>query len=371
MTTGRASCSSSRAHDRLRGLPARRGDDTVPGEGLLRRDRPADRSAGPHRCASASRTAPTGSTRSSPTCRVQDRARHVRREEPDRGPNRRGRSTGAPGGVRPIEGRALRAVRLLDTTPSFHPTEGDIFNPHRPAAAACGSTERTGASKNASKKARQWLVDQIRAEDEQRADEINARVATTSTWSWSTTTVGMGSTGRRSRPLSRTRSSTTSTPTMPAPAAAPRGSSDLVLRDLCDRGYDEVEAAVRVAALASLGSRRSSRRKPLREPARDTHQAAVAAKPRSVETSSGPSGISIIADAPETTVEARDTYAASSERVVDNKTTPITWSIEAPLRHPRRPSTRRPVPGRRIEVLVGEGGAGASSTLRRWPAGTG
>ena len=42
------------AHDRL-GLPARRGARVVPGQGLLHRDRPTDRPAGPHAAGQAGR----------------------------------------------------------------------------------------------------------------------------------------------------------------------------------------------------------------------------------------------------------------------------------------------------------------------------
>jgi len=164
-------------------------------------------------------------------------------------------------------------------------------------------------------------------------DEVDAKVADTLALSVGTLTVGLGT------------EITTTAQVADAPTAerdldgyytrAKRllldGSAAWYYNDLCDRGVDEVDAGVRVAALAALGFADVVEKQAVQQIRtwRDANAAAVARMPRAVRKLIEP--LWYVGDAAmlPTTVEARVTYPAAPRR----------FPVEASSRSRRTPRT--------------------------------
>src|SRR5699024_5527588 len=137
---------------------------------------------------------------------------------------------------------------LLDTLPSYKRPKGS----HRTRTAqlmdlAVALNEHVGV-KFAPSKARSWIVDQMRAADSQREDEIDQKVADILDLSVGTTVVGYG---RAIMIAEEQREVATSERVLDgyynkAVRLLPDGAAAWYYNDLCDRDYDEVDAGVRV-----------------------------------------------------------------------------------------------------------------------------
>jgi len=184
-----------------------------------------------------------------------------------------------------------------------------------------------GLVANASKKARDWVVNQMRAADSQQQDEIDAKVTDTLALTVGTLTVGLGE-------EIQTSLSTAEAPTVErdldayfsrAQRVLPDGSAAWYFNDLCDRGYDEIDAGVRLAAMAGLGFRYvvENRAAELIRSWRDAHASAVSRIPRATRDLIEPLWYLGSSPMHPTTVEARQTYAAATERFVGEKTAAI------------------------------------------------
>lgn len=216
---------------------------------------------------------------------------------------------------------------LLDTLPSYTRPKTTFSSRTAQLVRLAAALNEHGLVSNASSKARAWIVNQVRAAEAAQVDEVNAMVADTLALSVGTLTVGLGS------------EITTTTQVADAPTAErdldgyytraqrllPDGSAAWYYNDLCDRGVDEVDAGVRVAALAALGFKDVVEKQAVQQIRtwRDANAAAVARMPRAVRELIEP--LWYVGDAAmlPTTVEARVTYPAATEKVVGQGTKPI------------------------------------------------
>ena len=208
---------------------------------------------------------------------------------------------------------------LLDTLPSYMRPKSTFPTRVAQLMRLAAALNEQGLVTGASAKARQWIVDQMRAADGARRDEIDARVADNLALTVGTTAVGMGE------------EITTETATADAATAErdldgyyvraqrllPDGSAAWYWNDLCDRGSDEVEAGVRVAALASLGFKDVIEQEAVEQIQtwRQTHSAAVGRMPRTVRDLIEPLWYTGNAALLPTTVVARQSYPAATEKI--------------------------------------------------------
>lgn len=227
------------------------------------------------------------------------------------------RSTGVPGVV----------FELLDSVPSYERPRATFSTRTAQLMRLAAALNEHGLVANASTKAKQWIVDQLRAADTQEREEVDAKVQDIQTLAVATLTVGMGA------QLS-TSTETTEAPTaeqdldsyfVRAQRVLPDGSASWYFNDLCDRGVDEVEAGVRLAALAALGFKDVVERQAAEQIKawRDAHASVVARKPRTVRDQIEPLWYLGSSFMHPTTVEARQTYPAATEKVVKNETRPV------------------------------------------------
>ena len=173
---------------------------------------------------------------------------------------------------------------LLDTLPSYMRPRATFSTRTAQLMRLAATLNEHGLVANASKKARDWIVNQMRAADSQQQDEIDAKVSDTLALTVGTLTVGLG-------PEITTTTTTTDSPTMErdldgyftrAQRLLPDGSASWYFNDLCDRGYDEVDAGVRLAAMAGLGFKDVVERQAAEQIMtwRDAHASAVSRMPR-------------------------------------------------------------------------------------------
>ncbi|MEP9384603.1 DEAD/DEAH box helicase [Nocardioides cheoyonin] len=216
---------------------------------------------------------------------------------------------------------------LLDTIPSYMRPRATFSTRTAQLLRLAAALNEHGLVANASKKARQWLVGQMRAEDEQREDEINSRVADNLELIVNTTTVGMADdmTAQQATSVANTVERDLDSYYARAQRLLPEGTAAWYYNDLCDRGHDEIDAAVRVAAMALLGFKDviEGAAAALIKTWRDAHQATVATKPRSVRDLIEPLWYLGTSPMHPTTVEARDTYPAAAEKVVHDEVVEI------------------------------------------------
>lgn len=217
---------------------------------------------------------------------------------------------------------------LLDTLPSYMRPKATFSTRTAQLMRLAATLNEHNLVANASKKAREWIVNQIRAADSQRQDEIDAKVTDTLALTVGTLTVGLGA-------EITTSTSTTDSPTVErdldgyytrAQRLLPDGSAAWYYNDLCDRGVDEIDAGVRLAALAGLGFKDIIERQAAEQIKtwRDAHASAVSRMPRATRDLIEPLWYLGTSPMHPTTVEARQTYAAASERISGDTTVPIT-----------------------------------------------
>ncbi|UYF97183.1 DEAD/DEAH box helicase family protein (plasmid) [Rhodococcus aetherivorans] len=216
---------------------------------------------------------------------------------------------------------------LLDTVPS-HRRQRAVFSSRTGQLMhlAAALTEH-GIVERGSAKAKQWIVDQIRAADSQRSSEIDVKVKDIMSLTISTTMVSYGETILQSIGNS-------DTPTnerdlegyfRKAKRLLPDGSANWYFNDLCDRDYDDVDANARLAAMADLGFKDiiEEQAEALITSWRQQHAAKISAKPRHVRDQIEP--LWHLGNTPmvPTTVEVRDVYPAATERVRGKDVEPI------------------------------------------------
>ncbi len=215
----------------------------------------------------------------------------------------------------------------LDTLPSYMRAKTTFPTRTAQLMRLAAALNEHGLVRGASAKARQWMVNQIRAADDMRREEIDARVADNLALTVGTTVVGMGD------DLS-TRTVTADAATaerdldayyVRAQRLLPDGSAAWYWNDLCDRGMDEVEAGVRVAALASLGFKDVIERVAVEQIDnwRQAYAGAVARMPRTVRDLIEPLWHTGSASMLPTTVVARTTYPAPTERLAAGASRPV------------------------------------------------
>lgn len=215
----------------------------------------------------------------------------------------------------------------LDTLPSYMRTKTAFLTRTAQLMRLAAALNEHRLVPGASAKARQWMINQIRAADDMRRDEIDARVTDNLALSVGTTVVRMGE------------SITTTTVAADAPTAErdldayyvraqrllPDGSAAWYWNYLCDRGMDEVDAGIRVAALASLGFKDVIEKVAIEQidAWRQAHAGAVARMPRSVRDLIEPLWYTGTATMLPTTVVARATYPAATEKASGYDSKPV------------------------------------------------
>lgn len=208
---------------------------------------------------------------------------------------------------------------LLDTLPSHTRQRASFSSRTAQLMRLAAALTEHDLIKQGSAKAKQWIVDQMRAADGQRSSEIDAKVDDIMSLTISTTMVAYGETVMQSVGKS-------DTPTnerdlegyfLKAKRLLPDGSANWYYNDLCDRGEDDIDASARLAAMADLGFRSviEEQAAALIADWRQQHAAKVSAKPRHVRDQIEPmwhlGGTPMLP----TTVEVRDAYPAATERV--------------------------------------------------------
>jgi len=209
---------------------------------------------------------------------------------------------------------------LLDTLPSY--TRPRATFPTRTAQLMrlAAALNEHGLVTGASAKARAWIVNQMRAADATRHDDVDTKLADLLALTVGTLTVGLGA------------EITTAAAVIDAPTAErdldgyytralrvlPDGAAAWYYNDLCDRGADEVDAGARVAALAALGFAEVIEKQAAEQITtwRDAHRSAVARLPRPVRDPVEPLWHLGGAAMHPTTLEARQSYPTSTEKVV-------------------------------------------------------
>lgn len=208
---------------------------------------------------------------------------------------------------------------LLDTVPSYT-RQGTSFSSRTAQLMrlAAALTEHD-LIEQGSAKAKQWIVDQMRAADGQRSGEIDAKVEDVMSLTVSTTMVAYGEAIMQSIGKS-------ATPTnerdlegyfLKAKRLLPDGSANWYYNDLCDRGEDDVDASARLVAIADLGFKTviEEQAAALIYDWRQQHAAKVSARPRHIRDQIEP--LWHLGDSPmlPTTVVVRDAYPAATEKV--------------------------------------------------------
>lgn len=218
-----------------------------------------------------------------------------------------------------------RLFDLLDTVPSYLRPKAHFSTRTAQLMRLAAALNEHGLLINASKKAREWIVGQMRAADGAQEDEIDRRVVDDLDLTVGTLSVGMTAeiTMTESTADEATVERDLDSYYVRAQRVLPDGSAAWYYNDLCDRGYDEVDAGVRVAAMATLGFKDVIEKQAAEQIKtwRDAHASAVATMPRAVRDLIEP--LWYLGDSPmhPTTVEARLAYAAATERVSGAGTT--------------------------------------------------
>lgn len=216
---------------------------------------------------------------------------------------------------------------LLDTLPSY--IRPKALFPTRTAQLMrlAAAVNEHGLVSNASSKARAWIVDQMRAADGQREEEIDKKVQDILALNVGTTVVGYGNAimiGTELREIATAERDLDGYYNK-AVRMLPDGSAAWYYNDLCDRDYDEVDAGVRVAAMAGLGFKDVIEEKAaeLIGKWREEHRSSVSRMQRSVRDLIEP--LWHVASSPmlPTTVEARDAYPAATEKIKGDRTEPV------------------------------------------------
>jgi type III restriction enzyme len=216
---------------------------------------------------------------------------------------------------------------LLDSIPSYERPRASFSTRTAQLMRLAAALSEHGLVPNASTKAKQWIVDQLRAADSQQQEEVDAKVQDIQTLAVATLTVGMGA--QLTTSIETTEAATVEGDLdsyfVRAQRVLPDGSASWYFNDLCDRGTDEVEAGVRLAAMAALGFKDVIERQAVEQIKVwcDAHASAVARKPRNLRDLIEPLWYLGSSPMHPTTVEARHTYPAATEKIVSDQTRPI------------------------------------------------
>ncbi|WP_280491059.1 DEAD/DEAH box helicase [Nocardia asiatica] len=220
-----------------------------------------------------------------------------------------GRSTKVPGAL----------FDLLDTLPSFTRPKATFSTRTAQLMRLAAALNEHGLVPSASSKARAWVVDQMRAADSQRKEEIDARVKDILALTVGTTVVSYGAAIMLSVGQEQAATSERDLDGYynRAVRQLPDGSAAWYYNDLCERDYDEVDASVRVTAMAQLGFKTlvEEQAAELIGSWRDQHRSAVSRMPRPVRDLIEPLWYLGTSPMHPTTVEARDVYPASTEKI--------------------------------------------------------
>ncbi|MCB0909333.1 MAG: DEAD/DEAH box helicase family protein [Nocardioidaceae bacterium] len=223
------------------------------------------------------------------------------------------RSTGVPAAL----------FDLLDTIPSYERPRVTFSTRTAQLMRLAAALNEHDIVASASAKARHWIVDQMRAADRQRTAEVDARFNDILTLTVETSVVGYGEAAMISTELSdvATVEGDLDSYFVRAQRLLPDGSAAWYFNDLCDRGEDEIDAGVRLAAMAGLGFKDVVEQAAADqiETWRQAHSAAVARKPRTVRDLIEPLWFLGSADMHPTTVMARSTYPAATAKVVNDR----------------------------------------------------
>lgn len=208
---------------------------------------------------------------------------------------------------------------LLDTLPSYTRQKASFSSRTAQLMRLAAALTEHGIIERGSAKAKQWVVDQMRAADGQRSSEIDAKVDDIMSLTISTTMVAYGemlmqSVGQSDAP---TNERDLEGYFQKAKRLLPDGAANWYFNDLCDRGEDEIDASARLVAMADLGFKTliEEQSAALIDNWRQQHAAKVLAKPRHVRNQIEP--LWHLGSSPmlPTTVEVRDVYPAATERV--------------------------------------------------------
>lgn len=216
---------------------------------------------------------------------------------------------------------------LLDSLPSYERPRASFPTRTAQLMRLAAALNEHGIMVGASTKAKQWIVDQMRAADGQRSSEIDSRVNDLLTLTVETSVVGYGEATMISSEFSdvATVEGDLDSYFVRAQRLLPDGSAAWYFNDLCDRGYDEIDAGVRLVAMAALGFKETVEQAAQDQIAswRGAHSSAVGRKPRTVRDAIEPLWFLGTSAMQPTTVEARATYPVASEKVIDDRTVAI------------------------------------------------
>ena len=217
---------------------------------------------------------------------------------------------------------------MIDTLPSYARPKLTFSTRTAQLMRLAAALNEQSLVPNASVKARQWIVNQMRAADVAMQDEIDAKVDDNLALTVATLTVGLG-------PDITTSSAVHNAPTAErdldgyygrAQRLLPDGSAAWYYNDLCDRGLDEIEAGVRIASMAELGFKDVIERQAAEQIRvwREAHRSAVSRMPRPIREQIEPLWYLGNSSMVPTTVEARFTYPAATQKIVGDHTVAIT-----------------------------------------------
>ena len=208
---------------------------------------------------------------------------------------------------------------LLDTLPSYTRQKAAFSSRTGQLMLLAAALTEHGTVAQGSAKAKKWIIDQMRAADGQRSDEVDAKVKDILSLTIGTTIVVYGEEIIQSEVLDDTPTNERDLDRYFRRAARilPDGSASWYFIDLCDSGEDEVDAAARLSAMAALGFKDiiEDKAAELIRAWREQHRSAVGRQPRHVRDQIEP--LWHLGDSPmlPTTVEARDVYPAATEKV--------------------------------------------------------
>lgn len=217
---------------------------------------------------------------------------------------------------------------LLDTLPSYTRPKTTFATRTAQLMRLAAALNEHGLVPGASAKARAWIVNQMWAADVAQQEEVDAKLADLLALSVGTLTVGLGAKITTTATVADAQTAERDLDSYYSRALRllPDGSAAWYYNELCDRGVDEVDAGARVAALAALGFAEVIENQATEQIAtwRDAHRSAVARLPRPVRDLIEPLWQLASAAMHPTTVEARHSYPASTEKVVGDKAAPVT-----------------------------------------------
>lgn len=215
----------------------------------------------------------------------------------------------------------------LDSLPSYRRQKAKFSSRTGQLLRLAGLLTEHGLLERGSAKARTWIVDQMRAADAQRKGEIDLKTKNLLSLTVSTTMVAYGTTLMQSEGRSYTATNERDLESYfrRAQRLLPDGSANWYFNDLCDAGVDELDASARLVALADLGFREiiEDQAAALISTWRERYRSEVARKPRHLRDEIEP--LWHLADMPMvlTTVEARSSFLASTEKIKGNATDQI------------------------------------------------